>query len=96
MEQVFPTYKKHVLVCCNTRENKSCCANVGGMEIFQKVKEFVMMNNLTTQVWVTKTGCLGFCNDEGTTVVIYPEKVWFPQVKVKDIPELCQMIKKGW
>ena len=63
---------KHVFVCINDKQG-DCCINVGGMELFLYLKQFVMENGLTSKVWVTKTKCLGFCNNTGVTVAIYPE-----------------------
>jgi len=31
--------EKHIIVCVNKRENKDCCKNVGGEEIYIKLKE---------------------------------------------------------
>ena len=81
-------YKKHVLVCCNERTDRECCSNVGGKEIFVALKQWVITQRLTGDIWVTRTGCLGFCNNIGTTVVIYPEKKWFLQVTIEDIERL--------
>jgi (2Fe-2S) ferredoxin len=85
-------YKKHVFVCVNEREG-SCCAAVHGKEIFYELKRWVISEGLTQSIWVTKTGCLGFCNNKGTTIVIYPERIWFLQTTKEDIGEIkkkCQ------
>ena len=88
-------YKKHVFVCINERDNdKSCCKNVKGFEVFKTLKEFVINNGFTNDIWVTKTGCLGFCNDVGTTIVIYPGKVWLMQTTPEDLEEVKEFIVK--
>ena len=88
-----PLPEKHVFVCVNEREaGRDCCTKVGGIEIFQKIKAFVMLNGLNSRVWVTKTKCLGFCNPVGTTIAVYPEKKIFTEVKVDDIDELLKSI----
>jgi len=88
-------YKKHVFVCVNERgPEKSCCTKVKGQEIFRQLKEFVINNGLSNTIYVTRTGCLGFCNDVGTTIVVYPDKVWFMQTTPEDIEEIKEFIVK--
>lgn len=95
MEEVKRECRKHVFVCTNQREvGKDCCAHVSGMEIFQKLKEYVITNGLVNKIWVTKTGCLGFCNNVGATVLIYPEKKIFKHVTINEIPEIIEILKK--
>jgi (2Fe-2S) ferredoxin len=83
---------KHVLVCCNKREEghpTPSCKDTNGEEVYSELKNFVMQNNLIHKVIVTRTRCLGYCNKIGTTVVIHPENIWLKEVtdvkKVKDI-----------
>ena len=88
-------YKKHVFVCVNDRgEEKECCKNVEGYETFKELKQFVINNGLVNDVWITKTGCLGFCNDVGCTIVIYPDKVWFMQTTKEDLEKVQEFIVK--
>ena len=55
--------EKHVFVCVNERtDGRDCCADVHGMDIFMELKKFVISHGLVGRIWVTKTGCLGFCN----------------------------------
>jgi len=96
MQQITPTYKKHILVCTNSKEGRPCCKNVKGEEIFFKLKSFVKENGYASLVWVTRTGCLGFCNDEGATVVVYPDKIWYPSLKEEELEEFIRTnISKG-
>ncbi len=85
MEEIFPQYERHVLVCTNFREEGECCAKVDGEAIFYSLKKFVLEQGLKEEIWVTRTGCLGFCNDTGTTVVVYPEKRWFRYATLADL-----------
>lgn len=77
-----------VLVCTNEREpGKSCCHKVGGMDFFTKLKTRVREEGLRGTHFITRTGCLGYCNDVGTTVVIHrraqtPE--WLSEVTAAD------------
>ncbi len=87
--------EKHVFVCTNKRDNgRSCCSNVGGEEIFYALKDHVKNNGLTGRIWVTRTGCLGFCNDVGASIVVYPDQKWFLQVKKEDLPAVIDFINK--
>ena len=88
-------YKRHVFVCVNEREEeKSDCKKVKGHEVFMELKGFVLKNGLARDVWVTKTGCLGFCNDVGTTIVVYPDKIWFMQTTEQDLDKVKEFITK--
>jgi (2Fe-2S) ferredoxin len=89
------SYEKHVFVCVNERpEGKACCKNVYGHEIFMELKDFVIKNGLAGKVWVTKTGCLGFCNDVGCTIVVYPDRMWFMQATKEDLGRVKEFIYK--
>ncbi len=86
----FPKPLKHIIVCVNEKEEGDCCIKVGGMELFLYLKEFVRANGLTSQVWVTKARCLGFCNNSGPTAVIYPEGKWFLEIEEKDYEKIAK------
>ena len=91
----IPLNKKHVFVCVNDRGPASeCCKNVQGMEIFMELKKFVLESGLAGEVYVTKTGCLGFCNREGANVVVYPERTWFLHTKLNDLQKVKDAIQQ--
>lgn len=92
MEEISPNYAKHVLVCTNFREERECCAKVDGDTIFFELKKFVKENGLAGSIWVTRTGCLGFCNEVGTTVVVYPERRWFLRAKPGDLDAIKDVL----
>jgi (2Fe-2S) ferredoxin len=58
-----------------------CCADARGEEVYAGLKRAVDRAGLTGSVWVTRTGCLGFCNADGATVAIYPEGRFLVSVK---------------
>jgi len=88
--------RKHVFVCTNTRDDgRDSCAPVGGEEIFLTLKNHVRTHGLAGSVWVTRTGCLGFCNNKGTTVVVYPDNKWFLRVTKDDLPALLNFINEA-
>lgn len=82
-----------VFVCTNLRENgKECCGNVRGMEIFRALKDWVRDRGLSRSVWVTRTGCMTFCNDVGSTLVIHPQNIWMSKVTLSDLPQVQEEI----
>ncbi len=82
----------HVNVCTNEKPGgKSCCKKVGGQEFFDALKQKVRASGFAATVWVTRTGCLGFCNDVGTTVCIKPKEgppLWYSEVKMEDFDRI--------
>src|SRR3989338_6244033 len=93
MQQINYKPLKHILVCTNERgEGKECCSNVKGYEIFRELKDWTKANGLASSVLVTRTGCLGFCNSEGATVVIYPDQLCFKEVKKEEVEQIKQLI----
>ncbi len=95
MKKITPAYTKHVLVCVNLRDNgRDCCGAVCGEELFQALKGWVRSEELITQIWVTRTRCLGFCNPVGTTIAIYPDRIWFTEVVLSDIDAIKTALLK--
>ena len=93
MQQIQIKPLKHILVCTNEREqDKDCCSHVQGYEIFRELKDFVKSNSLSSLIWVTRTGCLGFCNNVGATIVIYPDQLWYKEVKKEEIQKIKDFI----
>ena len=93
MEKILYKPLKHILVCTNEREQgRDCCSHVKGYETFRELKDWAKANGLASSVWVTRTGCLGFCNNVGATVVIYPEQIWFKEVKKEEINIIKDLI----
>lgn len=93
MQQIPYRPIKHILVCTNEREiGKDCCSHVKGYEIFRELKDWVKTNGLSSSVWVTKTGCLGFCNNAGATIVIYPDQLWLKEVKKDEVQKIKDFI----
>ena len=84
-------YKKHIFICINKRDDslqKKSCGNLG-LEIRNKFVEELKKINLIHEVRTNKSGCLASCAT-GPTVVIYPEQIWYKNVKVEDVSEIIQ------
>jgi len=87
----------HVNVCTNKKPApKASCAPVGGVEFFQKLKAKTKETGIANDVWVTRTGCLGFCNSVGTTVVIHrkgAKSLWYTEVTAEDFEKIWDAIQ---
>ena len=80
---VIKRYRKHVLVC-----GGSDCAERGGERLLTALKSEVRRRGLT-DVKVTKSGCLGQC-EEGPHLVVYPEGVWYSGLGQEDLPVIVE------
>lgn len=87
--------KRHVFVC-----NGKSCSKVGSAEVKEAfVKELEKRNlrygkeskgrNPEGPILLTDCGSVGFCSI-GTAVLVYPEGVWYAQVREKDVPEIIE------
>ncbi|MBY0370400.1 hypothetical protein K2X33_06920 [bacterium] len=88
--------KVHVCVCTNERtDGRTACKDFGGQEFFKKLKEKLKTSGKISTHWVTRTGCLGFCNSVGTTVVIHRRgepSQWLNEVTDADFDSVWQEI----
>lgn len=86
----MPRFKHHVFVCENVRppgHSKGCCAEKKSKEIREKFKKRIAELKLNVDIRVNSSGCLDAC-EFGPAIVIYPEQVWYGNVKVEDIDEI--------
>ena len=84
--------EKHLFVCTNRREPdnpKGCCAAKGSEEVRDLLKERVASLGLRGRVRINAAGCLDQCA-RGTTIVVYPEAVWYGGVTAADVEEIVQ------
>jgi (2Fe-2S) ferredoxin len=87
-----PSFKRHVFVCINERpadHPKGCCKAKGGPEVRDELKKQLKARGISKLVRANNSGCLDQC-EQGVTVVVYPEQVWYGHVTVADIPELVE------
>lgn len=99
LEKLAPVIKaniKHHVFVCN---GKSCSA-VGSAEVKKAFEEELQARNLRYgkaskgrnpdgTVILTDCGSVGFCSI-GTAVLIYPEGIWYGQVRAEDVPEIIE------
>jgi (2Fe-2S) ferredoxin len=93
--------KRHVFVC-----NGKSCAAVGSPEVKAAFEAELQKRNLrygkeskgrnpNGSVVLTDCGSVGFCSI-GTAVLVYPEGVWYAQVRAEDVPEIIEEhLEKG-
>jgi (2Fe-2S) ferredoxin len=83
-------FERHVFVCTYFREPGSArpsCTTDGKGELHAQLKDAVRAAGLVASIRINKAGCLDQC-EHGPTIVVYPEAVWYGQVKVEDVPEI--------
>src|SRR5271170_1897068 len=86
----MPTPQHHVLVCTNTRppgNAKGSCGEKGAEALFDDLKGRVKASGLGESVIVNRTNCLKHCS-RGVTLAVYPENVWYANVKTEDLGEI--------
>ena len=88
----MPYYHHHVFFCTNQREDgRTCCADKQAQEMRDYAKEKVKALGLAGQgrVRINNAGCMDRC-EEGPTLVIYPEGIWYTYVDKADIDEIIE------
>lgn len=74
--------KPCIAICSGTG-----CLALGCDRVISAFKEEIRRQGLEDKVDIKETGCPGFC-EKGTIVVIYPEGIYYIQVKPEDVPEI--------
>lgn len=87
--------ERHVFVC-----NGKSCSAVGSAEVKKAFEDELQKRNLRYgkeskgrnphgKIVLTDCGSVGFCSI-GTAVLVYPEGVWYGQVRAEDVPEIIE------
>jgi len=71
-----------ITVCCGTG-----CSASGAGDVMAAFEEELQKQGLEAKIATRRTGCHGFC-ERGPLVVIYPKKIFYQRVSVKDVPEV--------
>ena len=77
-------YRANVLVCGGTG-----CEASGSTSTFKMLVDEIKRRGLETEVQAIHTGCRGFCA-MGPVVIIYPDGIFYCQVKADDIQVLVE------
>jgi len=82
----LPAFERHVFVCHNNRPadapRRSCTAD-GKSELHTRLNQLAKEAGLGNRVRINKSGCLDQC-EHGPMVVVYPEAVWYSNVRSED------------
>ena len=93
--------KRHVFVC-----NGKSCSAAGSADVKEAFQRELKARNLqygkeskgrnpNGEILLTDCGSIGFCAI-GPAVLVYPEAVWYAQVRAEDVPEIIeQHLEKG-
>ncbi|MDH7498881.1 MAG: NADH-quinone oxidoreductase subunit NuoF [candidate division NC10 bacterium] len=79
------TKRRMVAICKGT----SCFYAHKSDEVVEAVRSELEKRGLTSEVGVRVTGCLGFC-EQGPILIIYPQRIFYPRVKAKDVPRIVE------
>lgn len=86
-----PPYVRHLFVCTNRRPDgspKGCCASKGSEELRVAFKHELDKQGVKG-VRANAAGCLDAC-ERGVSAVVYPEGVWYGEVKKEDVEEIVR------
>ena len=88
----MPAFERHVFVCHNTRPadapRPSCTAD-GKSDLHTQLQQLAKAAGLGTRVRINKSGCLDQC-EHGPMVVVYPEAVWYGNVRPADAAAIVE------
>ncbi|MFQ5669220.1 MAG: ferredoxin [Acidobacteriota bacterium] len=85
-------YQRHLFICTNQRppdHPRGCCAAKGSEAVRAAFKKELKRRGLGGHVRANAAGCLDTC-ENGVSVVIYPEGVWYGGVTPEDVAEIVQ------
>jgi NADH-quinone oxidoreductase subunit F len=70
------------------------CSAFGSRDVQDAFQEEIRRRGLQDEVSIRRTGCHGFC-EKGPVVVLLPSKVFYPNVQVRDVPEIVEKTVVG-
>jgi len=88
----MPRLQRHIFVCINERppeDSRGCCSAKGSEQVRDLLKDGLKARGLSKIVRANAAGCLDACAT-GTTVVIYPEGIWYGGVTAADVEEIIE------
>ena len=87
----MPKPERQVLVCVNSRppgNPKGSCAEKGGQELFDRLKEILRERGLEGRVMANRTYCLKHCS-RGPVVAVPPDNVCYAGLTGDDLGAIC-------
>ncbi len=73
-------FEKHVFICTS---GSVCPVEGNSAGVHARLKDLVRQAGLSVTIRINHSGCMDQCG-HGPMVVVYPENVWYHQVKVED------------
>lgn len=65
------------------------CLAVGAKLVCEAFERQIEQLGVQDRVCLKRTGCHGFC-EQGPVIVVHPERIFYPRVTVKDVPEIVR------
>jgi (2Fe-2S) ferredoxin len=93
----MPAFTHHIFVCGNQRScdhPRGCCDPDGNNELRNALKAAAKEKGLGPLVRVNSAGCLEQC-ELGPALVIYPQAIWYGNVKKTDVPRIVDSLISG-
>ena len=81
LKRSYDPNQKIITICAGTG-----CRGYGCIKVKDALEAELSKHNLNVEI--RATGCFGFC-EKGPLVVIYPEKIFYQQVKVNDVKDIA-------
>lgn len=88
----MPCFQRHVFVCINERSAdhpRGSCKAKGGAEVRDALKAALKAKGIGKEIRANNAGCLDQC-EQGVTIVVYPEQVWYGHVTLADVEEIVE------
>jgi (2Fe-2S) ferredoxin len=88
----MPFFQRHVFVCTNERapdHPRGSCKLKGSPEVRDALKAELKKRGISKIIRANNAGCLDQC-EQGITLVVYPEQVWYGFVTVADVQEIVE------
>jgi len=76
--------RAHVLICSGSN-----CVSRGAKSLRDEFEEHLGRLDIRDEIKLVNTGCVGLC-EQGPFVIVYPEGVFYAQIKPKHIKEICE------
>ena len=86
----MPAFERHVFVCHNVRPEgapRPSCTRDGKSDLHAELQALAKAAGLGGRVRINKSGCLDQC-EHGPMVVVYPDVVWYGNVRPEDAAEI--------
>lgn len=85
--------KKHLFICSRYREGGAeCCEDKGALDLILKLKKEVVRYGKAQEIFITNSGCLGYCQ-KGITGVLYPSGEFLFQMDQMSLEQIKEKLE---